>query len=322
MRQRRKSFIVQPIKWALLIGVVGAGTVYGLSAAGIIEWNASTNLNTIMFWKSNDKLAVAVASNATIASKPTAASKQGEAPSAAPTAAATPAPSAAPAASPTPAQTAGMQVLSQAQSKVAANANEKVWLEQVGLIKLEPGKLFSFQAWLEEAVKGKAPEPKSDELSHVAGLLYEAAVRAGMHVGERYPHQDNPSYASSGFDVDFQKDSRDLTFYNSLGFPVTVGIVYNGDSPIVTMNGKPKAEWKAPKITVSSEIFAPETIVLTDFSLVGQGDVKRSEGLQGLLVKVFADKNDGKNELLYKDFYAPHPVMMAKAPSAEELKAP
>ncbi|MNY72437.1 hypothetical protein D3C86_2109960 [compost metagenome] len=62
---------------------------------------------------------------------------------------------------------------------------------------------------------------------------------------------------------------------------------------------------------------------MTDFTLAGQSDAKRSEGQSGLLVKVFADeKNDGKNELIYKDFYAPRPIVIAKAPTAEELKSP
>ena len=103
-----------------------------------------------------------------------------------------------------PASTAGLQVISQAQSIVAVNANEKAWLEQAGLIKLDPGKLFSYQAWLTEVSKGKVPEKKAEEFRMWQSLLYEAALRAGMQVGERYAHQDNPAYAPAGFDVDFQ----------------------------------------------------------------------------------------------------------------------
>lgn len=333
MRQRRKALILQPIKWILLLGVVGSGSVYGLSAAGFIEWNSEHKLESLMFWKSTDndstkEIALAAGAdkeNAKPSVKPTPTASTSATTSASPTATAVSTPISTPISTPatTSATTTGLQVISQAQSIVAVNANEKAWLEQAGLIKLESGKLFSYQAWLTEVSKGKVPEKKADELSHVASLLYEAALRAGMQVGERYAHQDNPAYAPAGFDVDFQGELKDLTFYNSLGVPITVGVIYNGESPVVTFNGKPKVDWKAPKITVSKEVFAPENMFLTDFTLTGQGDAKRSEGQSGLLVKVFADeKNDGKNELIYKDFYAPHPIVIAKAPTAEELKSP
>lgn len=189
------------------------------------------------------------------------------------------------------------------------------------MIKMEPGKLFSFNAWLTEASKAMAPEKKEDELSHIASLLYETAVRVGMKVGERYPHLDIPAYASTGFDVDFQPGKKDLTLYNSLEYAVTVGVMYNGDSPVLTFNGTPNASWKAPKITVSKESFSPERVILTDYTLIGRGEVRRNEGALGSLVKVYADwKNDGKNELLSKDFYAPRPVVIARGPTADELK--
>lgn len=347
MRQRRKALILQPIKWILLLGVVGSGSVYGLSAAGFIEWNSEHKLDSLMFWKTTDLASTKGIALAAGADKENAKPSVKPVTTAVPTAAATATPTASPIVTPvntplsspvsnaTPATTAtatsttdknsttGLQLISQAQSIVPVNANEKAWLEQMGLIKLDAGKMFSLQAWVTEVSKGKVPEQKADELSHVASLLYEAALRSGMPVGERYAHQDNPSYAAAGFDVDFQSENKDLTFYNSLGVPITVGVIYNGETPIVTFNGKPKADWKAPKITVNKEVFAPESVFVTDFTLAGQGDAKRSEGLSGLLVKVFADeKNDGKNELRYKDFYAPHPIVIAKAPTAEDLKSP
>lgn len=331
MRQRRKSVILGPIKWIVLLGAVGTVTVTGLSAAGMIEWKADANLDRLMFWKSaSPNQAAAPAGTST---KPAATASI--APTATPmpqTAAVTPAET--PKASPTPVQSvaptptpvkpvtsATVQVVSQAASLLPVNANEKGWLELVGQVKLDPGKLYSFNAWLAEASKGKTLEKKADELSHVASLLYEAAVRAGMKVGERNPHQDLPAYAAAGFDVEIVPDKKDLTLYNALEFPVTVGVMYNGESPILTMNGAPTGNWKAPKITVSTEAFAPERVILTDFTLIGRGEVRRSEGSLGTLAKVYADwKNDGKTEQLSKDFYAPRPVVVARGPSADELK--
>ncbi len=168
----------------------------------------------------------------------------------------------------------------------------------------------------------KTPDKLEHELSHIAGLIHEAAVRFGMKIGEREIHLDLPAYAQAGFDVDYQPGTKDLSFYNPFDFEVLVGVVYMGDVPILTFSGAPSATYKAPKITVTKEPFQQEKQILTDFTLVGRGEVRRSDGAPGQMVKVFVDaKNDGKNELAYKDFYAPKPVVIARGPSAEELKA-
>lgn len=332
MRQRRKNIILQPVKWVVLIGVVGTVTVYGLSATGFVQWNSDKNLQNLMFWKTTQEIAPV---NVPVKATP-AVTAASAAPSASPSptmtpiaslAPATPIPSSSPPAAtssrPNPANTnaTSFQLLSQVQSSVAVSPNEKAWLELASAIKLEPGKLFSYNTWFTEALKSKIPEKKEDELSHIAGLLYEAVVRAGIQVGERVPHQDQPTYAASGFDVEFQPNKQDFTFYNSFDFPVTVGVIYSGETPTVTLNGSPTASWKAPKITVSKESFTPERLVLTDFTLVGKGEVRRSEGMAGTLVKVYGDMNhDGKTVLLAKDFYAPRPVVIARGPNPDELK--
>lgn len=322
MRQKRKSVIVRPIKWLILLLFVGIASVSGLTAAGLIQWKAEITLERLMFWQagkaSGETAGQAGDAGASRQPDNTAGSGSGSG-SGAKTAGASAAPASPPA---KPVENPGFQLLSQAQSLVSVSANERAWLELAGTIRLEPKRLFSYNAWFNEAAKAKSPEMKEDELSHIAGLLYEAAIRVGMKAGERHPHQDIPAYAAAGFDVEFQPNQKDLTLYNPFDFAVTVGVVYNGDTPTLTFNGTPSASWKAPKVLVNKESFAPDKIVLTDFALAGKGEVKRSDGTSGLLVKVYADwKNDGKNELLYKDFYAPHPVVIARSPSAEELKA-
>lgn len=320
MRQKRKGFMLKSVSWIVLLGVAGAGTVYGLSAAGFIKWNPEKKLESLMFWKQAEASANQTAGKQPEKTAPAPANINNNA---------TPQPSSQPSPTPAPSNNtttktpaaSGLQIVSQAQSIVPVNANVKAWLELAASIKLDPGKLFSFNTWLAEVSKSKVPDKKEDELSHVASLLYEAALRAGMGIGERHPHLDNPSYAASGFDVEFQPEKKDFTFHNSLGIPIMVAITFNGETPIVTFNGTPKADWKAPKITVNKEVFTQDRILLTDFTIPSGGEVKRSDGAPGLLVKVYADvKNDGKNELLYKDYYTPRPVVIARGPTAEELK--
>ncbi|TVY10408.1 VanW family protein [Paenibacillus cremeus] len=326
MRERRKSSILRPFKWIALLVVVGGASVAGLSAAGLVQWNPDKTLDRFMFWKTPDQTATGAVVQAAAAPQPNAkgtaqaaGSEAGKDKAQAPAATAA-APAPAPAAK--PAANASGQLLAQAQSLIAVSASERAWLDQAGAIKLEPGKLFSYNTWFKDTQKGKTLEKKEAELSHLAGLLYETALRTGMKVGDRYAHSDIPAYAASGFDVEYVQDQKDLTFYNPFDFPITVGVTYNGDTPILTMNGTPSANWKAPKVTVNKESFSPDKVVLTDYTLAGKGEVKRSDGLVGLLVKVYADwKNDGKDELLYKDFYAPHPVVIARMPSPDDIKA-
>jgi hypothetical protein len=330
MRRKRRNITLRPLKWVFAILVAGCVAAAGLSAAGIVRWNAIAP-DDWMFWNTAKKGAAAASHANSGNDKSREPGKENDAgANRQPDKDGNSAPGgnkpvqASPAAPPSPPQTAASskgRLLAQAQSIVAVSANERSWLDQAGSIRLEKGQLFSYNTWFYERMKSKTLEMKGEELSHIAGLLYEAAIRSGMKVGERHPHQELPDYAASGFDVDFQPDKKDLTIYNPFDFAVTAAVVYNGDVPILTLSGTPPAAWKAPKIDVQKEAVKPDKIVLTDFALSGNGQVKQKDGKGGLLVKVFGeDGNGGKSELLYKDYYAPQPEVIARAPSADELK--
>lgn len=304
MRQVRKRRTFRPVLGVLFFGGVLAASVSALSWAGWIHWNTDAVLSDFAFWSHKS---TAPTDNRQSSGKETQTPQKG-----AGVASGTPN---------APKKNGTDQLLAQAQSLVPVKAGERAWLDQLGTVKLDPDTLFSLNAWIKEVLKNNKFETKEEELSHVAGLLYESALRTGLAVGERYPHQDLPDYAASGFDVFYSPDAKDLTIYNPFDFAVTAGVAYTGDVPIVYFAGTPTEKWKAPKIQVVKETFAPEKIVLSDFSLPA-GEVTRDNGKDGLLVKVYGDYlNNGQNVLIAKDFYAPHPQVIARAPSPEEARA-
>jgi hypothetical protein len=354
MRQKFKgsSDIKRPVKWLIPLLLVAVTSGYFLSESEFIQAKVikdnTGKLDKLMFWKQlgqppekttaaglgKDKAPEAAQKAGSTAAPPAtqAASAQTapppaqlappQSPTASPPAQTASGPAQTPAAKPAAdAAAGGKKLLAQAQSIVTVSTNEQLWLDLTSTIRFEKGKLFSYNAWINEMVKTKRQETKENELQHIAGLVYEAAVRGGLMIAERHTHLTIPDYAASGFDVDYQPNSKDLVIYNPYDFEMTVGVAGSGSTPILTLSGTPSSSWKAPKITVAKESFTQEKAIVTDYAM-GGGEARRSEGAPGLLVKVYTDaKLDGKNELVTKDFYAPSPVIIARAPSSEELKA-
>ncbi|HEX7056019.1 MAG TPA: hypothetical protein VF260_02315 [Bacilli bacterium] len=152
----------------------------------------------------------------------------------------------------------------------------------------------------------------------VASVFYEAAIRAGFAVGERHIHRDLPEGLAPGFDVDVAA-GKDLALFNPYSFAVTCRVGAEGDKLAVELLAPENAEWQTPTIAITQETFPAEQINLVDFALPAGGTVKREAGKDGVLIKV-AGKINGEQKVIAKDFYAPHPAVIARAPSDEERK--
>lgn len=329
MRQKRKNGLSVSAGWLLAAVIVLAAALVGMRQAGWIELNGQLGLavDSLMFWKSGDT-AAAASKPPVAAVTPAAEQAKQAAASAAPQAAQKsesqgPPPSNKPAASAEMPANQGEQTLVRSQSLTPIGENERAWLEQARELKLEPGKLFSLNDWVRETMNNKKLEAKEAELSHLAGMLYETALRAGLEIGERYTHQDLPAYAAAGFDVQFEPDRKNLTLLNPYDFVFKLDVAYNGQQPVLALTGKPSDKWSEVQIDVQKESFSPDKVMLVDYSAaVGRGEVKRDDGKDGLLVKVY--KNGKEKEpkiLLAKDYYAPHPLVVTRGPTAEEMKA-
>jgi hypothetical protein len=211
-------------------------------------------------------------------------------------------------------------VLGQAQSPVPPADSIAPWLKAIQEVKLEAGARFSVNDWVKQVMKTQKIEVFEQDLSYLSCLLYEAGLKAGLEAGDRYLHKELPAYANPGFDVSFEPDREDLTLLNPWDFPIQVG-VSNAGSPVLQLTGTASAKWAAAALETAKEAFPADKIVVVDYSLTGGGEVKRQDGKEGYLIKVYkAGKDKEPKTLLYKDYYAPIPWEYGRAPSADELK--
>jgi hypothetical protein len=314
MRQKRKSGILKPVGWVIGLAAGCGLLVTGLWQAGIIEVNEPSWMPA---WLSKDTPSADQKSPpaSTKEAAPTPA-KDGKTQDAKPEEGkSTPAPAAG-----AGGNAAGGQLLVQAQGTSSAGEGAKAWLDALTAVSLKPNEMFSLEEWVKNTAAQRKLEIKGEDISQAAGLLYEAALRAGLTVGERHIHQELPAYAAAGFDVEYTENGKNLTLLNSFSFPLQAGVSYTGDVPIVYLKGQPDDKWAAVNLEVMKEAFDPEKVELVDFGLgLGAGEAKRQEGKPGSLVRVLAKKADNAaSELLAKDFYAPLPVVFARGPTSEE----
>jgi hypothetical protein len=167
------------------------------------------------------------------------------------------------------------------------------------------GKLFSFRKWADDAAKDVSP----DNREQLASLLYEAALKVGLEVGERGVHAKLPAGVNPGFDVSLPTQTSDLKLYNPNKFDVAWSFQLVNGKPAVAISGNPDTDWKAPAITVKRENFAQSSVELIDFSKTASN----APGYPGALIKVYVG-----DKLAYKDFYEPEAAIMLRYPTAEE----
>lgn len=307
MRQKRKGGIFRPVGWVLGLAAGCGLIVTGLWQLGVIEISEPADLPS---WLSKE----------TEPSKPSKAPNASIKPSPAPTQEAK---SSVNSASPVPADnTAGGQLLVQSTSTAMVNASTKAWLDELTKVVLKPNEVFSLEEWVKKTTAEAKLEMKQEEISQIAGLLYETALRAGLTIGERHIHQELPAYATAGFDVAYQYNGKNLTLLNPHEFTLQAGVVYSEDYPVVYLKGVPKGKWAPVNLETIQEPFNPEKVELVDFSLgTGGGENKKQEGKKGLLVQVRTKGEEVR--LLAKDYYAPLPTVVARGPTTEEanLKA-
>lgn len=211
---------------------------------------------------------------------------------------------------------ASARTLAEARSFAVVEPQATAWLDALKGMSLKPGEAFSLQEVYRDKLQsvGSASETA---MSQVASLLYEAAVRAGLITGERHLHPQMPTYATPGFDAMFEPGRRNLTFYNPFDFAVTLDVRREGDKTVVLFSGLPSPGWAAPEIEVKTEEVLPSTLMLVDFAL-REGQTVREAGRPGLYVTVLARRQNGEQEIISKDYYAPRPEIVRRAPSGEE----
>ena len=192
---------------------------------------------------------------------------------------------------------------------VRANADVSGLKEGAKLrIDLPAAGTFSYRQW--RATPG-VEGVQNDAV--VASLIFEAALRAGLEVGERHIHPSLPTGTRAGFDVDVS-EGKDLTLRNGYTFPVALTLASSGGTLIAEVKGDAPEDWKAPSVTVSEpQTFQPERMELVS---ADRSELGVTTGKPGLLVKVYVN-----GQLAHKDFYAPVPTRIVRAPSQDMQEA-
>lgn len=211
---------------------------------------------------------------------------------------------------------AGMISLGQARSTTDTPVH---LLEAMDGIELRGESLFSAQEWLAQAPD--AVQAASDlQLSLALSVFYEAAVRAGLEIGERKIHEEWDQRFKPGFDIDFSVDGADLQVYNPNGFAMLFQVSRDGDQLVASWIGEPSEDWAAPTVNLTTETIAPEELLIIDHKLTSGQRLTKELGKPGQLVKVFRQQpGEGQPDLFMKDFYAPLPIVIHRGPTHEEL---
>lgn len=200
------------------------------------------------------------------------------------------------------------KVISSATGLVKVNDENKSLFDKLDKMEIAASTKFSLNDWLKTNGIEKSSVTGSENLSYLGSLLYEAAVKAGVTIGERHVHLKLPDYASPGFDVFIEPEDNDLTFVNGNKFPVTVHVSYSDELPAISLEGSPPSNWTALQVQVKETKYLPDKLVLTDSRLAG-APVEKETGSEGYIFEVM----DEQRNVISRDFYNPEPVVVWQA---------
>ncbi|WP_135553313.1 VanW family protein [Paenibacillus cymbidii] len=192
-------------------------------------------------------------------------------------------------------------------------ARGKVLADKLNQVEWKAAKRFALLEWMKSLQLQPADQPDADTLSYLASLLYEAAVRLNLQIGDRSLHLQLPAYVSPGFDVYAATGASELSLYNPREFGLKLQLTTDNDVPVLTVLAPEQASWKPAAVIVKQTTYAAEQADVVDRTLPDGGAAPRSDGRDGLLVEVIAD---GKP--VSRDFYLPVPAIVGHGQSPEK----
>jgi len=194
------------------------------------------------------------------------------------------------------------------QNPVLSTETQSVLAKIDGTV-FEPNKVFSFSDWYQSS--GLSINDSTKSL--VASLVYEASVRLGMEIGERYTHLSLPTYIKPGFDVEIVNNSKDLTLRNPYLFSLKLvknNKVGNLGFSLYTNFAK---DVTLPQITYESQIIPFKKVLLSKERATGLDAKYSTSGTNGLLFKVFSNHACKSKELISRDYYPAKPQFILKS---------
>lgn len=203
---------------------------------------------------------------------------------------------------------------------ISLPSSAKPWLDELNKLSIEPGTVFSLNAW-SKAVSQEKKLPISGAgdggvLDKIGSLLLQPAVQAGLKVGGRFRHEKLPEGISPGYDVDFEPDSRDLLLQNPYPFAVDVRVEAASAGGRCRLFASVPDNWSPETIAVSEETLPPGKRFVEDHAEHARPASRK--GSSGRFITVSVVHADGSSEVLYKDYYAPEPEVNYILPKSEQ----
>ena len=137
-----------------------------------------------------------------------------------------------------------------------ANHNMSLALSSVDGTLLMPGETFSFNACTGDSnltsmgyltagviINGKSSTGVGGGICQASTTIYNAALRAGLTVVERYPHAWPSTYVQQGLDATIDYPNLDLKLKNSDSYPVYFNCYMSGTTLTCNVYGVPSSEW-------------------------------------------------------------------------------
>ena len=205
-----------------------------------------------------------------------------------------------------------------AKNDSARNNNIKLALEAFNGRILQPGEEFSFNGTTGERttdkgykvagviLDGASGEDVGGGVCQVSSTLFNAVVRAGLEITERYPHTYPSDYISAGMDAMVNWPDKDLKFVNSSSAEIYFVTAFDTSTRELTVDiyGIPIYPVDV-KVDLRSEryeyISQPEDIItLNDQMYVDEVAVTR-KGRAGSKWRTYRQFFDSEGNLLYEE---------------------
>lgn len=194
--------------------------------------------------------------------------------------------------------------------------------ERINSTRILPDKFFSFNNGVGDVVpeQGFQPAPVIENgrvvmgvgggVCQVSSTLYQAALRGGLDIIERWHHSVPIGYLPLGMDAAVASGTKDLVIQNPYQTPLMIGAWIEGDEHITALFGA--EDVPVPKVSVEirqQRQLLPSTILVEDDQLDKGVEVVVQSGKKGHWLQVYriTEQDDGRQweELISEDHYPP-----------------
>ncbi len=182
------------------------------------------------------------------------------------------------------------------------------WANQFNGYQLQPNTVFSYLDW------AKTVDQRTSDKVHsvLASFIYEGAVRFGLEIGERHTQMQVPLTVNEGFEAQIESGRKDLTIRNPFIYTLKFEFVQENNSLVLNVSTNSSKSVKLPEISLEKKVIPFEKVLLQNKRAGGNVSLS-TNGVNGLVVKVFKTNDDGKKSIVSRDYYPAQPQYVFKS---------